>query len=164
MNVFVSSYCPTEAAQMLADKHVVKMTLESAQLLSTYCREHLGRDDDGLYRSTHRNHPCSVAMRDNPRYLAWTIEHAFALSDEFTHRYGRVHKSLAVIQQCVDIIRDSGVLDGVSACALDAPKCVLPEHRRICCVVDAYRATLKHKYCHDFAGRWTRRPPPHWFS
>ena len=35
MNIFYVDSCPAEAAISLVDKHVVKMILESAQLLST---------------------------------------------------------------------------------------------------------------------------------
>ena len=35
MNIFYISECPVQAAEWMVDKHVVKMILESAQLLST---------------------------------------------------------------------------------------------------------------------------------
>ena len=55
MNIFYLSHDPEEAAQYQYNKHVVKMILESAQLLCTAHRE-LG-NDDVPYKSTHKNHP-----------------------------------------------------------------------------------------------------------
>lgn len=39
MNIFVLDTCPVVAAQYLNDKHVVKMVLESAQILCTVHHE-----------------------------------------------------------------------------------------------------------------------------
>ena len=52
MNIFVLSECPIEAAQMQCDKHVVKMIVETAQMLCTV--------GTGPYKRTHASHPCTV--------------------------------------------------------------------------------------------------------
>ena len=49
MNIFYLDPDPVAAAQMQCDKHVVKMALETAQILSTV----LG----GPYKPTHAKHP-----------------------------------------------------------------------------------------------------------
>jgi hypothetical protein len=91
MNIFAVDDDPVAAARMLCDRHVVKMTLETAQILCTVA--------GGPYRPTHRNHPCvlwAAARRSNYRWLA---RHGLALAAEFTRRYGGVHKSEAVIRR-----------------------------------------------------------------
>lgn len=108
MNIFFLSLDPREAAQALIDSHVVKMTLESAQMLSTAIREHYYPDCDSrlshlcdfsrLYRSAYVNHPCNVWLRQYPENFAWLASHAMALADEFRYRYGRTHKSADVIR------------------------------------------------------------------
>ena len=74
MNIFYLDEDPVLAAQMHCDKHVVKMILESAQLLST---AHLLIDGDeladerGLYKATHKNHPSSKWVRDSSENYEW---------------------------------------------------------------------------------------------
>lgn len=92
MNIFVLDLDPQLAAQYQVDKHVVKMVLESAQLLcSAY--------PDGVapYKRTHYNHPCSQWTRAALANWQWLLKHAYALSAEYTFRYSKVHKSHAVL-------------------------------------------------------------------
>lgn len=73
------------AAQAHYDKHVVKMCLEYAQILSTVS----GRG----YKPTHKNHPCVKWAAAAPENYAWLYNLAIELGREYTQRYGRVHKS-----------------------------------------------------------------------
>lgn len=81
MNIFYLNSNPRIAAQMLCDKHVIKMIVESAQMLSTAHRV-LDGDvmikknknnkiikiykhpnlilESKLYKATHINHPCNI--------------------------------------------------------------------------------------------------------
>jgi hypothetical protein len=65
MNIFVTDPDPVISAQTLCDKHVVKMVLESAQMLSTAWREYSSEyaDEHELYKTAHLNHPCSIWVR-----------------------------------------------------------------------------------------------------
>lgn len=112
MNIFYVDPDPTIAAQQLVDKHVVKMILESAQLLSTAHRvldgvETMGQTKTGrkakrwilqddrenvLYSATHINHPSAVWCRDSVENYNWLVEHLYGLMLEYTYRYGRQHK------------------------------------------------------------------------
>ena len=62
MNIFVFSYNQRQCAIYTCDKHVVKMIVETAQLLST-AHHVLDGEQARLYRKTHVNHPCSVWTR-----------------------------------------------------------------------------------------------------
>ncbi|MBT9159527.1 MAG: hypothetical protein DDT26_00786 [Dehalococcoidia bacterium] len=108
MNIFVLHADPVIAAQMQCDRHVVKMILETAQLLSTAHRVLDGVEvrnpkkslkltndimDGVLYKATHINHPSAVWTRDNRANYDWLYGHFIALLDEYTFRYGRVHAS-----------------------------------------------------------------------
>jgi len=101
MNIFVLDKIPGIAARMQCDRHVVKMTLESAQMLSTAVNELGGQ---ATYKSAHVNHPCSVWVRESMGNFLWLYDHGMALAAEYTRRYGKVHKSQAVIQECMDKI------------------------------------------------------------
>lgn len=84
MNIFVLDLNPMRAAQAHCDKHVVKMCLEYAQILSTVS----GRG----YKPTHKNHPC-VKWAAAPEHYSWLFSLAVELGREYTARYGRVHAS-----------------------------------------------------------------------
>jgi hypothetical protein len=82
------------AAQYSVDSHVVKMILETAQLLSTAHHILDGEEaPDDIYKSTHRNHPSAVWARSNIANYKWLYLHYLALLDEYTFRYGKNHKS-----------------------------------------------------------------------
>ena len=72
MNIFYLDRNPIVAAQMMCDKHVVKMILESAQMLSTAHRVLDGdtyADLVGLYKIAHKNHPSSVWVRSSDKII-----------------------------------------------------------------------------------------------
>jgi hypothetical protein len=109
MNIFVLHPMPDVAARMQCDKHVPKMTLETAQMLCTVINELGGQ---APYKSAHVNHPCSVWARETLGNFLWLWEHGMALAKEYTERYGKVHKSEAVIRHCRKAIKDVACLSG----------------------------------------------------
>lgn len=91
MNIFVLHTNPKTAAKQHVDKHVVKMILESAQMLST---AHVLLDDNQIgYKATHKNHPCSIWVRESSGNYMWLYNLFKELSAEYTYRYGKVHKT-----------------------------------------------------------------------
>jgi len=96
MNIFYFDKDPVEAAKVQPDKMLVKMVLETAQMLSGAHRELDGdayADEHSLYKSTHKNHPCSIWVRKSKENYEWLYEHFIALSEEYTERYERMHLS-----------------------------------------------------------------------
>lgn len=81
---------PKKAAQAHIDRHVVKMLIEYAQILSTVHRlidppEWVYPD---LYKVTHKNHPSvKWASQSNAEYV-WLRELWLELHIEYMHRYG----------------------------------------------------------------------------
>lgn len=94
MNIFLLDTDPKLAAQYHCDKHVVKMPLEYAQLLST-TMHHYGLD--GPYKVTHQNHPCAVWARQYEGNYEFLYSLALALGEEYTARYSKVHKSTQLL-------------------------------------------------------------------
>lgn len=111
MNIFYLSENPAQAAVWMVDKHVVKMILESAQLLSTahrvldgveYVDSSSGRRikrwsladsrEPVVYKATHINHPSAVWCRQSVENYNWLADHMFHLMDEYTYRYNKKHK------------------------------------------------------------------------
>ena len=112
MNIFVTDPDPIQSAQNLPDKHIVKMPLETCQMLSIiysdwyYGVGQLYKSDGTPYRTAHgafRNHPCTQWAAANQYNLAWLIMHGIALCDEYTIRYDKVHTCQDVIYQAVRI-------------------------------------------------------------
>lgn len=92
MNIFVTDPCPQQSAKNLDNKRVIKMILESAQMLSTAAHE-LGYPEYAAYKSTHKNHPCNVWVRKNKSNYLWLFKHFIYLCGEYKRRYNREHKS-----------------------------------------------------------------------
>jgi hypothetical protein len=99
MNIFFLSFNPRTAAEHHCDKHVVKMILETAQLLYTAhwvaSRNVLPQN---AYRMTHFNHPCAIWTRESKDNYVWLCQLGMALCKEYTFRYGKVHKTQTHIQ------------------------------------------------------------------
>ena len=93
MNIFVLDRCPIKAAQYQCDRHVIKMVLETAQLLCTAF-------DQAPYKKTHYNHPCAIWTRQARDNYTWLLHHGYALGDEYKQRYGKTHKSVDVLDWC----------------------------------------------------------------
>lgn len=111
MNIFFLDKDPQLAAEYHHDKHVVKMILETAQLLSTahrvidgeqYIDQSTGRKikrwqmgdrfmEDRLYKATHVNHPSAVWTRESLDNYEWLYKLFIHLCNEYTHRYGKTH-------------------------------------------------------------------------
>jgi len=93
MNIFVLSALQKKSATMYCDKHVVKIILEIAQLLSTANPLH-----PRAYRATHKHHPWAIAVRRSSEVYLWAATMGLQLCREYTHRYGKVHKCEERIQ------------------------------------------------------------------
>ena len=112
MNIFVTDSCPIQSARNLPDKHIVKMPLETCQMLSIiysdwyYGVGKLYKSDGTPYRTSHgafRNHPCTQWAAANQYNLAWLIAHGIALCHEYTARYHKRHTCHDVIRQALVI-------------------------------------------------------------
>jgi hypothetical protein len=91
MNIFYLDENPVQAAQAHCDKHVVKMILESAQILCTVHHLH-GTATLDMYKPTHKNHPCVLWAAESRSHYNWLFQLFSALLDEYSHRYHeRVH-------------------------------------------------------------------------
>ncbi len=114
MNIFYIHHDPVTCAQQHVDKHVVKMILEYAQLLSTAHRvldgtEYVGKTISGrkakryllpddrenhLYLASHFNHPSGKWARHSVANYQWLFKLWIELMREYHYRYGKVHTSM----------------------------------------------------------------------
>lgn len=100
MNIFAVNQNPLIAARELPDKHIVKMPLESCQMLSIiyskwyYDWGEVYKADGNPYetkKGAFRNHPCTKWAAENYNNLAWLITHGVHLCTEYNKRYGKIH-------------------------------------------------------------------------
>ena len=167
MNLFYLSSVPDECAQFHCNKHVVKMILEYAQMLSVAHRVLDGYQkpwtlsderEAVLYRVTHQNHPTSVWVRENNENYAWTVTLLHYLLAEYTLRYGKVHK---VQRDGLDVILTTPPTN-INKGAFTEPPQAMPEEFRV--TGDSIQA-YRNYYLNDkvrFA-QWSVRPEPHWW-
>jgi len=153
MNIFVLDTDPVRAAQMQCDKHVVKMIVESAQMLCNALPLQFA-----YYERTHFNHPCSVWVRASRENYLWLCEHALELCHEYTRRYKKTHSTEWVILLCISLAElvPSSRLTPFVICVPD--DCKTPDP------VESYRLCyLKHKS--RFAKwRFACSPAPAWYQ
>lgn len=158
MNIFMLSSCPVESARQLCDKHVVKMILESTQMLSTAKRvidgsEYIDRSsgrsirrwrlsdntlDTTLYKATHVNHPCNMWLRKSLTNFNWLLDHTTSLLSEYTHRYGKVHKCSSMIPMLSSFkpsIPDNGFTQ---------PALAMPDEYKTSSYTESYRKYYIH--------------------
>jgi hypothetical protein len=157
MNIFVLDYNPQKCAKYHVDKHVVKMILETAQLL---CGVHHMCDQvtvDIPYKLSHKNHPCSIWVRECVENYVWLCDLGIELCKEYTYRYGKRHKSQDVIEWCMLNIPPINQYGDITTFPLAMPnECKLDD------VVESYRNYyILHKK--GFA-KWTKRNTPKWFT
>jgi Pyrimidine dimer DNA glycosylase len=137
MNIFYLDNDPIVAAQMQCDKHVVKMCLETAQILCTV-RARYGLE--APYKPTHKNHPAVLWAGGSIGNYLWTLTHFKGLLSEYEFRYKRQHKSGTV---CLQIV--STPPEGINRGKLTAPaRCMDTGSRSVSTdAVECYRHYYK---------------------
>lgn len=160
MNIFFLDKDPRLAAEYQCDKHVVKMILETAQLLFS---AHNICDNTGLVQSIKiQNHPCSKWVSSGCDQYRWVFDHFCFLLQEYYYRYNKIH-SWDTYREF--LINTPGGIDW-DASWTDPPLC-MPEECKVICgtgpdTVWSYRTYYIQKK-KDFA-TWKRREIPDWFT
>lgn len=112
MNIFVTDPHPGISARVLPDKHIVKMPLETCQMVSIiyskwyYDWGEIPKADNTPYsteKGAFRNHPCTKWAAESHENLAWLIAHGFGLCMEYTIRYQKQHSCSATILRAASI-------------------------------------------------------------
>jgi hypothetical protein len=159
MNIFYFSDCPIESAQAQPDKMLVKMPLETAQMLSTAHRVLDGdeyADANGLYKTAYKNHPCTIWARESSSNYFWLYLHFVALGNEYTYRYDKTHASITKLQEPLAKVPSSIVQGEMTSLAQ-----AMPEQYKDSDSIKAYR-----NYCinEKHYAKWEkRRDKPTWW-
>ena len=155
MNIFVLDLNPIKCSEYHLDKHSIKMVLEYAQLLCS--AHHLINPTNNIpYKLSHKNHPCSMWVRECYENYNWLCDLALQLSLEYTNRYEKRHKSQDVIEWCIENRPKLPINSQITNFAL-----AMPDECKIGDVVDSYREYYRlHKKSIAF---WKKRDTPNWF-
>jgi len=179
MNIFVLDKDPQTAAQMMCDKHVVKMIVESGQMLSTAWRVLDGEQytelsannrrikrwklpydlfEQMLYKASFVGHPCTKWAMENNKNYYWLAEHAYALCKEYTYRYKKVHKA----EDMISYMRYRKPANIKEADSMTPFAQAMPDEYKNTDAVEAYRAY----YLGEKTGfaEWKNDNVPSWYS
>ena len=159
MNIFYFDECPVVSAEAQPDKMLVKMPLETAQMLCTAHRVLDGddyADANGLYKEAYKNHPCTIWARESWDNYQWLYKHFIALGDEYKHRYGREHASITKLKDALyfhpDNIEDKGLTPLAQA---------MPDEYKDDDPIKAYRNYVIHE---KHYAQWNKnRKQPTWW-
>lgn len=172
MNIFYLDSDPTECAKSHNDKHVVKMIVETAQLLSTAHRildgklvfvkgkrQYIMPDEleQVLYKVTHHNHPSSLWCRESSSNYTWLYELFVALCDEYSYRYGKVHMTDTKLRTVLAIPPKNTKHNKFTE-----PPTVMPDELVLGSTIESYRTYYKTHKSH--IANWRGRGEPLWWS
>ena len=132
MNIFYLDEDPDIAARLQYNKHVVKMVLESAQMLCT-AHHYYDNGDHVPYKPCHINHPSTIWTRSNTEHYYWLYKHMLALGDEYTRRYGKTHLT---ITKCKKPLQWAPM--GMKTSAFKQPPQAMPDEYKNECSIEAY--------------------------
>jgi hypothetical protein len=153
MNIFFLHLDPIICAMMHVDKHVVKMILESCQLL---CTTHhvVSSTYKPPYKLTHKNHPSTVWVRASKANYEYLVNLAKELCKEYTYRYGKIHKCQSYIEELgknIPPIPDIG---------FTTPAQAMPDIYKSNDPVESYRAYYFFEKSNIHS--WKKRNVPDW--
>ena len=155
MNIFALHKNPDICARWHCDKHVIKMILESAQMICTTHHLHPSGNYDIPYKKTHENHPCAKWVRSSMSNYLWLLNLVKALNTEYRFRYDKQvnHKSYDVVQTLpLPDISDIGMTDFARA--------MPDEYKILDNVVCSYR--FYYKFGKTNILHYTKRNSPSW--
>lgn len=154
VNIFATDRDPVIAARNLCDKHVVKMVLETTQILCTVA--HL-QGVSAPYRPTHEKHPCVLWANSTYGNWLWLSAHGHAILYQYKIRFGKKHKSAGAFFWCLehpDAFPKTGDLEPFVQ--------AIPEKYRGPDAVEAYRRYYIAEKARFATWRLPASPPDWW--
>lgn len=158
MNIFVTYNDYNKCAQVLDDKRLIKMCLETCQMLCTSINEVSKEKNLALYKSTHINHPCSIWARETSENYRWLYNHFESLCNEYTIRFEKTHKCSnlsELLMWGIPLINSKCIKKGLT----NFPNCTI--YKDIKDVHEAYKKYLIFKWDNSIVKpKWTNREVP----
>lgn len=154
MNIFILDKDIKQCAKYHCDQHVVKMILESVQLLCTALNK---KGFVTPYKSTHMKHPSVLWVEESYDNFIWLRDLTVALNDEYKYRYNKQndHKSMAVLP---NIEQYAFPAIGLTPFPQAMPDIYKVDGDAVAAYRQFYRGD-KAKFA-----KWTKRAVPSWFE
>lgn len=160
MNIFAVSVDYMLCARALDDKRLNKMTLETAQLLSSAIKINGGI---ATYKATHLKHPCTIWTASSRANYTWLFFYFKELTHEYEFRFNKVHACSKLTQEFynnIHIIPD-GQLTEFANCTVNKEKNISFKH--LTDATQAYKEYLNARWKTDkLIPKWTNRGKPEW--
>lgn len=105
MNIFYLDENPINAAIYQVNKHIVKMPLETCQMLTVNLQNIYNYEipfENWKKTKAFLNHPCAIWARTSRKNYEWLCLHGLALCEEYTYRYEKIHSCQKIIQYCLN--------------------------------------------------------------
>lgn len=153
MNIFFLDKNPRLCAEYHCNKHIVKMPLETAQLL---CTVHWETGSEAPYRLVFKNHPCAKWTRQSLAHYRWLCILGLELCKEYTYRYEKIHKCQEILEWLTENepnLEDNGFTE--------PPQC-MPDKCKKKSVVAGYRKYYQMEKA--YFAEWKKRNIPKWFK
>lgn len=155
MNIFFLDSDPVLCARYHNNSHIVKMVIETAQLLATTQRLN---NVPARMKSTHINHPCRIWTGISTHNYLWLCQLGIELAKEYTFRYGKIHKC----EQ--DILEAKHFVPNLNMIGFTNPPLCFGENNNDCIAnspVESYRNYYRKAKRH--LAKWKKRNPPEWW-
>ena len=150
MNIFYVDKNPETAAKMMCDKHIIKMILESAQMLCTAKRvldgtEYVDRTKNGrkitrwrlenpneeatIYKAGWLGHPSTQWVMKSAYNYIWLYKHMMALNEEYKLRWqkDKDHVSITKLGKLLSVPPINARIDVIGTDATPA----MPDHCKV---------------------------------
>jgi len=157
MNIFVLSLCPFLCAKQHNDKHCVKMILEYAQMLCTAHHLCNNNPDENIYKIAHKNHPCTIWVRQTVGNYCWLYILFRALCKEYTYRYNKIHKCETKLMEILNDIPELIPIGNMTTFQQAMPDDV--KHKNSIIAYRQYYINYKSSFC-----IWKKREKPYWYN
>lgn len=165
MNIFLLSWLVTNCARYHCNKHVVKMILETTQLLSTCWHMAAPKlaakytTDGNIYKKTHYNHPCSVWTRECKENYIWLCHLGIELCKEYAYRYDKSPEDHKCYSKLIFLKNNIPPLP-TNNNTITRPRLSMPYIYKLDDPIKSYRTY----YLNDKKDMlvWRKRDPPYW--
>lgn len=186
MNIFILDSDLSRSVEYHIDRHVCKMPLEAAQMISTnvaidhylgYVPRATSREETAkvraslsagwpFYKPCYINHPCTIWARQSNANFRYLVDYCLLLNKEKLHRYPNKppHKSAELIDE---FISDWWPIHLPSYPEATPFAQAMPEEYKSNDAIESYRTYYMIEKTHDKSGKpmaiWTNRDKPYWF-
>jgi hypothetical protein len=166
MNIFFLHLDQGECAKLYVNSHVVKMILETCQLLCSAHHVFPKNDYKPPYKLTHKNHPSAIWTRESLANYKWLSSLLEALCKEYTYRYEKIHKCQSYLEELMNNLPD------IPDKGFTPPRQAMPDQYKteikgnleedINNVIESYKQYIFFEKFHIF--QWKKRDVPEFIN